>query len=318
MNYIVKSGDTLSSIAKQFSLTSWQAVYNTPENAAFRKKRPNPNWISPGDVIVIPGGAPGSMLPEVVPFTGARYLLATTLSWIDPRSGLPEVDKAGEPPTTISKDQVKGKKLYRFAHLLEIKLQFQNGRVVDGEFTADSGLTVGTSFLGTAPAQVGNIGRKKLAEENALVFRQVVGCRTEAPEKIGGTVGEVFGGLLGRRIGREIAESVKAFPPIWTELEARVPKDGGEPLIHLTIYSLFPSVSFYSAGVVASNGASTVLKRPNSSYDGVPNLQKWEKSAGWGMLALRTKSGPQIGNPWGMTSPAGWGSGSINAVPVGY
>lgn len=51
--YTVKSGDTLSGIAK-LSDTTWQQIYNDPSNAAFRAKRPNPNLIFPGDVINIP------------------------------------------------------------------------------------------------------------------------------------------------------------------------------------------------------------------------------------------------------------------------
>jgi hypothetical protein len=56
--YTVKRGDTLSSIARQHGIGSWQALYNDPSNVAFRAKRPNPNLIFPGDQINIPGTGP--------------------------------------------------------------------------------------------------------------------------------------------------------------------------------------------------------------------------------------------------------------------
>jgi hypothetical protein len=60
--YTVQKGDNLSLIAKRHGLKSWQEIYNDAENAEFRRKRPNPNLIFPGDVVIIPGGpspAPG-------------------------------------------------------------------------------------------------------------------------------------------------------------------------------------------------------------------------------------------------------------------
>jgi hypothetical protein len=35
---------------------SWQELYNHPDNSAFRRKRPNPDLIQPGDVLAIPQG----------------------------------------------------------------------------------------------------------------------------------------------------------------------------------------------------------------------------------------------------------------------
>ncbi|MCU0718298.1 MAG: LysM peptidoglycan-binding domain-containing protein [Pirellula sp.] len=53
--YTVVAGDTLSKIATQHKISSWQELYNHPANLEFRKKRSNPNLIYPGDKIVIPG-----------------------------------------------------------------------------------------------------------------------------------------------------------------------------------------------------------------------------------------------------------------------
>lgn len=63
--YEVKSGDTLTRIAKQHNYASWQEIYYDPENVSFRAKRPNPDKIYPGDVLVLPRRA-GS-LPGLVP-----------------------------------------------------------------------------------------------------------------------------------------------------------------------------------------------------------------------------------------------------------
>ncbi len=56
--YTVKSGDTLSGIAKKHNIKTWQEIYKHPDNAAFRHKRPNPNLIYPGDIIMIPSAGP--------------------------------------------------------------------------------------------------------------------------------------------------------------------------------------------------------------------------------------------------------------------
>ncbi len=63
--YIVKPGDCLCSIAARYGFASYEDVYNASENAEFKKKRPNPNLIYPGDIV---------MIPEIPPKT---YNLAT-------------------------------------------------------------------------------------------------------------------------------------------------------------------------------------------------------------------------------------------------
>ena len=52
--YTVQPGDSLSKIATRHGLPSWRMVYNSPDNADFRRKRPNPNLIYPGDVLILP------------------------------------------------------------------------------------------------------------------------------------------------------------------------------------------------------------------------------------------------------------------------
>lgn len=54
MIYIVRTGDYLSKIAVEHGFTDWHVIYNHPDNAEFRRLRPNPNLIYPGDHLVIP------------------------------------------------------------------------------------------------------------------------------------------------------------------------------------------------------------------------------------------------------------------------
>jgi hypothetical protein len=55
--YIVKPGDTLASIAKQFGFTNWTDIYNSPANSSLRKIYPNPNQLRVGEKIMIPPSA---------------------------------------------------------------------------------------------------------------------------------------------------------------------------------------------------------------------------------------------------------------------
>src|SRR5436190_13024735 len=50
----VEQGECLSSVAKKYGFANWRTIYQHPQNAEFREKRPNPNIIYPGDLIFIP------------------------------------------------------------------------------------------------------------------------------------------------------------------------------------------------------------------------------------------------------------------------
>jgi len=52
--YKVKQGDCLSSIASRYGFKSYRSIYDHPQNADFKKRRPNPNLIYPGDELYIP------------------------------------------------------------------------------------------------------------------------------------------------------------------------------------------------------------------------------------------------------------------------
>ncbi|MBI2687963.1 MAG: peptidoglycan-binding protein [Acidobacteria bacterium] len=64
--HVVRQGECLVKIASQYGFQDYRAVYGHAANGEFRRKRPNPNVIYPGDVIVIPP----KQVKEVVAATG--------------------------------------------------------------------------------------------------------------------------------------------------------------------------------------------------------------------------------------------------------
>jgi nucleoid-associated protein YgaU len=67
VSYTVKRRDNLTRIAKMHGVRRWQDLYNLPENASFRSKRPDPNMIHPGDVVMIPEVNLNYLVPGLVP-----------------------------------------------------------------------------------------------------------------------------------------------------------------------------------------------------------------------------------------------------------
>lgn len=79
ITYVVKQGECLSSIAKQFGFRVWRTIYNDPSNARLRSKRPDPNILFPGDEVMIPD----RQAKDEAADTGRRhvfYTKATTTS----------------------------------------------------------------------------------------------------------------------------------------------------------------------------------------------------------------------------------------------
>lgn len=54
MDYIVKRGDCLTTIAARFGFADYNAIYGHPKNRSFRELRKNPNVIHAGDKLFIP------------------------------------------------------------------------------------------------------------------------------------------------------------------------------------------------------------------------------------------------------------------------
>ncbi|MCP5420932.1 MAG: N-acetylmuramoyl-L-alanine amidase [Gammaproteobacteria bacterium] len=62
-NHIVQQGENLTVIARKYGFPDWRVIYNHPNNQAFRKRRPDPNKIFPGDQIFIPNKTAGPVTP---------------------------------------------------------------------------------------------------------------------------------------------------------------------------------------------------------------------------------------------------------------
>lgn len=126
------------------------------------------------------------------------------------------------------------------------------------------------SFLKIPSAPVGNIGQYSLSMGSAAVFRQLVGCRTVSPEKIGSFVGGLLGGAVfgpvGERLGKEAAEYVSAFPPIWTEIEMTVYATGEwtHQLISTVSFPACPTTPSTSTGCSSARANRTMPCRTSS------------------------------------------------------
>jgi hypothetical protein len=232
-----------------------------------------------------------------------------SISWIDVATGLPEVDRT-PPGGQVSRAFVMGNAGYRFANYMEVWATYDTsiGTIVGHGFGSGSGLYRAPSY-GGIPSAIGETTRSVRVGREPITFIQMLGARTQSPEKIGG----IFGPL-----GNIFASAVVHFPPIWTELQLMIYNDGrfeGRVLRH----SIFPSMTFYVLGNDPTSAPSALLYRTpvptgGQFYNAVPNLDRWKRE-GWGDIR-GTNPGPTPGNPWGMaesvltgidpSQPFGW------------
>jgi len=56
--HTVEQGEYLASIAKDYGFSDWHTIYDHPQNADLKKRRPNPDILFPGDEVFIPDKAP--------------------------------------------------------------------------------------------------------------------------------------------------------------------------------------------------------------------------------------------------------------------
>jgi hypothetical protein len=73
--HVVQQGECLTAIAARYGFADAKAIYEAPENAAYRQLRPDPHVILPGDRIVIPDRKKKS---ETLA-TGKRHRIVVTL-----------------------------------------------------------------------------------------------------------------------------------------------------------------------------------------------------------------------------------------------
>jgi hypothetical protein len=216
-----------------------------------------------------------------------------SVSWIDAATGLPEVD-SNPPGAVVTRSFLTGSSGFRFVNYMEVWADFDTeaGTIVGHGFAPASGIYRSPSFAGV-PSAIGTITRNVLVGTEPITFTQMLGARTQSPEKLGG----IFGPL-----GNIIGGAVTHFPPIWTELELRIYSDRrreGRVLRH----SLFPSMSFYVLRNDPVGAPSAWLHRtpvPGGAqfYDAIPNYDRWRRD-GWGAIS-GTAPGPTPGNPWAL------------------
>lgn len=236
---------------------------------------------------------------------------AATVSWIDPATGLPEVDNIRPIDPTTTRAFLTGDSGYRFCNFIDIWADYDTvGRSIIGHgFTAASKLYRAPSFA-HIPSHVFPVRQNIEVGREPITFTQIVGARTESPEVIGGAVGGVVGGAaggpiggeVGHRIGRRAARAIKGFPPIWSELRLQLFNDGRTE-IDLLRHSYFPSLTFYKVRLGASGTQTSDYDRANVTsgaqfYDAIQNLEHWKRN-GWDPLCGGGAPGPTDGNPWG-------------------
>ncbi len=75
--YTVQSGDWLQKIAEEHGFESWRDLYYHEDNADFRRQRPDPNKIYPGDIVMIPDRAePEKPKPKPKPEDKVKIVIA--------------------------------------------------------------------------------------------------------------------------------------------------------------------------------------------------------------------------------------------------
>ena len=251
-----------------------------------------------------------------------------SMSWISPSTGLREVDDAGDPGDHPWRRTIVGEKVYRFANFLEAFITVsESGEVVGHGFTQASGMYRNLSYL-KMPSYPFDVNRDPKIGTEPVRFRQLVGCKTRTPETIGIIAGAAVGGRIGVGVGAvagapfagvgsgpgaviggvggaaiggyagyKAARAIQSFPPIWTELELCIYRDGrfsGRVLKH----SLFPSHNFYIQDFDFNKPMNPDVHSVFSRFDGVPNYKEWYDN-GWG--PLQEGVGPCRGNPFNET-----------------
>jgi hypothetical protein len=223
-----------------------------------------------------------------------------SLSWIDPmrlvERGVIETD-VGPPPRQLPEVMIKNAHLCRFSNFLKVVVIIENGRITTKAIDPNSGIYQRPSFRGT-PSESFPMKRQIVDLPDGVEFRQLVGCRTRAPELLAADAVEFllkrFGsrwGSTGRALGNLLAKFGPTFPPIWTELAIKV-TNGGACSGRVVRHSLFPSMTFYTGAEAAALGITMFERVAKDYYDGTaPQFDQWFLH-GWG-----------VGNPWHVPFP---------------
>ena len=119
-----------------------------------------------------------------------------TASWIDPKSKIFKIDKVA-PPANIPRSFLAMDGDHdRFSNYLEVFINVDGGKIVDGGFTAASGIYRSQSAFGLDSVKYPT--KQTLNRTDALyTFTQIVGARTHSPETGGEVVGTGVGAVGG-------------------------------------------------------------------------------------------------------------------------
>ncbi len=246
---------------------------------------------------------------------------AATLSWIDSRTGLPEVDLI-PPGPTVSRGAITGNRGYRFASFLDVSTEFDEARstITGHTVLPETGIYRAPSFL-HLPSWKFPVTTEAATGHEPLTFIQVTGARTISPE-IGGAggggvvgagvgagigvwafgwgalPGAAIGGVIGGLTGEAGTHAITGFPPIWSEMLISIFNDG-RVTYKLLRHSLFPSLSYYTPDPSRPGDyrRTPVNAAGLAYYDGMPNLNRWKRE-GWGPIPKGFITGPTPGNPW--------------------
>lgn len=75
MRHIVRHGECLLLISRRYGFADLKRIYEHPDNAELREKRPNPNVLYPGDTVIIPDLGPAKARPNVSTGRAHRFTL---------------------------------------------------------------------------------------------------------------------------------------------------------------------------------------------------------------------------------------------------
>jgi hypothetical protein len=269
-----------------------------------------------------------------------KTFAAATCSWIDPATGLPEVDEVPIVGATTAKAFLTGSAGFRFSNYMEVYVDIDiAAKKISGYgFTHDSKMHRGPSYLGI-PSHAFDKSTEIFQSADAFRFTQTVGARTVSPEVIGsgggvlvgagagalvgsvvpviGTaVGAIGGGIIGFFAGDAVAHQAVGFPPIWSKIQIRMYTDGRVEA-QLLQHSLFPSLTFYTQRLDAKGVPQSTFDKANhpngSSYYNATKktqLPDWQKN-GWSNMSRTTTPGPCAGNPWGVDKGITGGSENL-------
>ncbi len=255
-----------------------------------------------------------------------RTYSAASCSWIDPATGLPEVDTHPITGDSVSRSFLTGNFGFRFCNFTEVWVtgDFSLGTVAGQGFSDASGIYRGPSYA-HIPSHAFTSMRDIFVEPDAVRFTQVTGARTVSPEVVGAgggvvggaVAGAIFGSfvpvvgtaigagagaILGGLTGEVVGHRVIGFPPIWSKIQIRIYRTGRAEA-QLLQHSLFPSLTFYRL----AQGAGADYERVDDPEGGryynatkAVQLPKWQ-AAGWGPLISMPMPGACAGNPWGIS-----------------